>query len=134
MLGDPFIAENFDGMSIVEDRQLCGILVAPEKGNPAKVRVADLANLKRQTESYAVGYGEFDVASKELFGTHVMIVKRGQQAVFEGKVPLRFFVRVLRGTDDRVARIAAENAWNFRTTVYDTSGPLWHEFFTEKRR
>ena len=133
MLGDPFIAENFDGMSIVEDRKLCGILVAPEKGNPAKVRVADLANLKPQTGSYADGYGEFDVASKKLFGSHVVIVKRGQQAVLEGKVQLRFFVRVLRGSDDRVARITAEHAWNFRRTVYDTSGPLWHEYFTKKR-
>ena len=134
MLGDPFIAENHDGISILDDRRLCGILVATEKDNPAKVRVADLANLKPQTGSYAVGYGEFDVASKTLLGSHVMIVKRGQQAVIEGRLRLRFFVRVSLDTDNRQARITAMRPWDSRESVYDTSGPLWHEYFTKKER
>ena len=134
MLGKPFIAESFDGMSIIEDRRVCGVLVATEKNNPAKVRVADLANLKPQTGKYAVGYGEFDVASQKLFGSHVMIVKRGQQVVIEGKIKLRFFLRVVTGSDNHYIRMINENAWNFKKSVFDASGPLWHEYFTKKRR
>ena len=132
MLGDPFIAENFHGMSIIEDTRLCGVLVATEKGNVAKVRVADLANLKPQTEKYPVGYGEFDVASKQVSGSHVVIVKRGQQAILAGKVKLRFFVRVLLGTEDRLAKIAAEEAWDFRRSVFEMGKLRWHEYITSR--
>lgn len=119
-------------MSIIDDRRLCGILVATDQRNIfAKVRVADVANLKPQTEKYAVGYGEFDVSSKKFFGAHVVIVKRGQQAIIEGDLLLRFFVRVVQGTEGRVAKIAAKDAWNFRQAV-DKRGPRWHEHFTNK--
>ena len=132
MLGDVFLARNFKGMSIVDDRRLCGILVATDQTNIyAKVRVADIANLKPQTEKYAVGYGEFDVSSRKFFGAHVVIVKRGQQAIIEGDLPLRFFVRVVLGTEGRVAKIAAKDAWNWRQGV-DERGPRWHEYFTKK--
>ena len=134
MIGKPFIAENFDGMSVIEDRRVCGILVAPERNNPAKVRVADLANLKPQTGKYADGYGEFDVATQKLVGSHVMIVKRGQSTVVEGKVKLRFFLRVLSDSDNHYIRSINEYAWSIRKCIFDTSGPLWHEYFTKKRR
>ena len=134
VLGNPFTAENFDGMSIIEDERLCGILVRSEKNNPAKVRVSDLANLKPQTNPYPIGYDEFDVGSGKYYGTHVMIVKRGQQAVIEGRVKLCFFMRVALGTDARDAMIASEDAWNFRQTVYDVSGDKWHEYFTKRPR
>ena len=130
-MGNPFIAESLNGMSIIDDSKLCGILVRTDRRNPAKVRVADLANLKPQTEPYPVGYGEFNVASDKYWGSHVVVVKRGQQAVIEGKVKLCFFMRVAAGTDDRAARIASEDAWNFRKTVYDVKGDLWHEYFTK---
>ena len=134
MLGKSFVAESFTSMCIIDDRKLCGILVAPEKDNNSKLRVADLANLKPQTGRYADGYGEFDAATQKFSGSHVMIIKRGQQAVFEGKIRLRFFMRVVRGTNDRIKRITAEDAWNFRITVFGTKGPLWHEYFTKKKR
>ena len=121
-------------MSIIEDTRLCGVLVATETGNPAKVRVADLANLKPQTENYPVGYGEFDVASRKYSGSHVVIVKRGQQAVFAGKLKLRFFVRVSLGTENGAARIAAERAWDSRNSVYDTGGLLWFQYVLKRLR
>lgn len=130
VLGDPFMTPTFDGIQVLEDRRLCGILVASDKARPAKVRVADLKNLKPQTEKYPIGYDEFDVATGKYYGSHVMIVKRGQQAVIEGRVKLRLFVRVVLGTDARSARVAAEDAWNFRSSLYDVSGDLWHEYFT----
>ena len=123
----------------MEETRLCGILVATETGNPAKIRVADLKNLKPQEAPYPTGYGEFDVDSKKYSGTHVVIVKRGQQAIFEGKVKVRFFMRVVigsvvTGSNTDYAKKIAENAWNFRIILFDVSGPRWHEYFTKKQR
>ena len=133
MLGEPFVAEHPYTMAVVDDKYLCGILVTTES-SPGKIRVADLANLKPQTEKYAVGYGEFDVDEKTLFGPHVMIVKPGQSAVIEGRPTLRFFVRVVPGTPEYKAKPVAEDAWTFRTIVCKEEAPVWHEYFTNRRQ
>ena len=121
-------------MAIIDSKSVCGILVATENGNPAKVRVGDLENLKPQETNYPVGYDEFDVASEKYHGSHVMIVKGGQKAVVEGNLKLRFFVKMWLSTDDSAAKTLGDLAWEFRKPVIGRRGPLWHEYFTKKRR
>lgn len=43
-------------LGVVDGEKLCGILVVIES-SPSKVRVADLANLKPQTENHAMDMG-----------------------------------------------------------------------------
>ena len=116
-------------MAIVEDESLCGILVTTEN-KKGQIRVADLQNLKKQTERYAVGYGEWNIASKRFSGHHVMIVKRGQNAVIEGRPTLRFFLRVRPGMTKLAAGLVAEDPWTLRRTVHKPEFCVWHEYFT----
>lgn len=63
--------------------------------------------------------------------SHVLIVRRNQQIVIEGKLTLRFFIRMPQGTGISKAKRVAELAWIRRDDFYDVSGPLWHEYFTK---
>ncbi|KAF6223124.1 hypothetical protein HO173_013286 [Letharia columbiana] len=133
VLGKPFVAEQEDSMAILDDESLCGILVTTQSLRGA-VRVADLANLKKQREKGFVGYGEVKTHPKELWDFLVMIVKRGQNAVVEGSPTLRLFMRVAQGTAEDVAMLAAEDAWLFRTPAHvGMPSAVWHNYdFTKK--
>ena len=113
MLGKPFTAKHSASIGVVQSLAVCGILVTTQS-SPGKVRVTDLENLKPQTEKYPIGYGEFDVSSKTLWGPHVMIVKRGQTVIVEGTPQIRFFVRVAPGTTEAGAKLVVEDAWLYR--------------------
>lgn len=116
-------------MAIVDDESLCGVLVTT-RGHRGKVRVADLANLKKRREQGFVGYGEVDINPNEWWGTRVMIVKRGQNAVVEGRPTLRLFLRVRPGTAKDAALTACEDAWTFRQSVSHQLPLEWQDFFT----
>lgn len=117
-------------MAIVDDESLCGILVTT-KGQRGKVRVADLANLKKRREQGFVGYEEVDVNPKESWGSRVMIVKGGQTAVVQGRPTLRLFLRVRPGTSEDDALTACQDAWLFRQSITQGLPPVWHEYFTQ---
>ena len=131
MLGKPFTAQHSGSMGVMQSLAVCGVLVTTHS-SPGKVRVADLGNLKPQTEKYPIGYGEFDVSSEKLWGPYVMIVKRDQTVIVEGTPTLRFFVRVAPGTTEAGAKLAIEKAWLFRMIVSLQNMPAWHTFFTSK--
>lgn len=132
MLGPPFVAEYDQGMAIVDDESLCGILVTT-KSQRGKVRVADLVNLKKRREQGFVGYEELGVDPKESW-TRVMIVKRGQNAVIEGRPTLRLFVRVRPGTSESDGLTACLDAWLYRQSILQRIPPIWHEYFTRGRK
>ena len=117
-------------MAIVDDESLCGVLVTT-KSHGGKVRVADLANFKKRREQGFVGYEETDINPKESWGSRVMIVKRGQSAVIEGRPTLRLFLRVRPGTSKSDARSACLLAWVYRKSISHGLPPVWHEYFTQ---
>ena len=130
MLGDPFIAEHEQGMAIVDDESLRGILVTTAQNHRGQVRVADLTNFKKRRERGFKGYEEIDINFEKPWSSHVIIVKRGQNAVIQGRPMLRLFVRVAPGT---AKEDACEDAWLFRTTE-DRVPPVWHDYFTNDQK
>ena len=127
------MANTFDGIAVMRSKILCGILVSTEFGNTAKVRVADLANLKPQREKFPVGYGEFDVDSRKYYGFHVVIVKRGQQVIIEGRVTLRFFMKLSSLAQEIPLKLTSDQIWDYRERVCGFQGGKWHEYFTRRR-
>ncbi len=132
MLGGPFIAEHEQGMTIVDDESLCGILVPSVQIHRGQVRVADLANFKERRERGFKGYDEIDINFERPGYSYVIIVKRGQNAIIQGRPRLRLFVRVARGTAKEHAMLACENAWSSRATAYLVP-PVWHDYFTKNQ-
>lgn len=130
MLGEPFVAEHEHSMGIVDDESLCAVLVT-NRSRRGTVRVSDLANLKKTRERWRKGYEEVVVDPRARWGCLVMIARRGQNAVVEGRPTLRLFMRVRPGTPADVALAACEDAWTYRRTEYLRNGPVWHEHFTK---
>lgn len=119
-------------MAILDHKSLCAILVTT-RGHRGKVRVTDRANLKRLRARWHQGYEEVDVKPTEAWGSLVVIVKRGQQAVVEGKPTLRLFARVKPGTAADVASETCEDPWTYRRIVGLPDGVLWHDFLIEEQ-
>lgn len=117
-------------MAVVDDESLCGILLTT-KSHRGKVRVADLENLKKRREKGLAGYAEIDVNPKESWGSRIMVVKRGQNAIIEGRPTLRFFLRVRQGTSKSDARTACLDVWLYRRSILQGVPPVWHEYFTQ---
>lgn len=131
MLGEPFTAEQEGSMAIMADESLCAILViTQQESDCGKVRVTDIANLKKQRQKGCHGYGEVDIDPRVFWGSLVMIVKCGQNAVVEGSLRLRLFVRVQRGTAEGVAMAVCEDAWTLRHSVSLRENSVWYEHFT----
>ena len=118
-------------MAIVDDPTLCAILVIPQYLG-GTVKVGDFANLIPQTGRRPVGYAELNDQRQDLRCSHVMIVKRGQNAVIMGFPKIRLFVRVPLGTTKEVAKFIADDVWAHRKTVTTCEPPRWHEYFTKK--
>ena len=133
MLGSPFIAEHEQSMAIVNDESLCGILVATAQSRRGQIRVADLANFKKRRERGFKGYDEIDLNFKKPWSSQVIIVKRGQNAVIQGRPMLRLFVRVKPGTPKDLAMLACEDAWLSRTTEVQVPS-VWHDYFTKDEK
>ena len=117
-------------MGIIDDDSLCGILVINERKSRGQVRVGDLANLKTQRDKGLKGYDEIKADGDKWWTSRVIVVKRGQHAVIEGKARLRLFMRVEPGTAKEVAFARADNAWNSRKKVKLQVFSEWYEHFT----
>ena len=117
-------------MGMIEDDSLCGILVTNERQWRGGVRVGDLANLKTQRQKGLKGYDEIVMDGNPWWNSRVIVVKRGQNAVIEGKATLRLFMRVAPGTAEKVAMARAEKAWKSRKKVNVYMYSKWYEYFT----
>ena len=117
-------------MGIIDDDSLCGILVTNEHERRGAVRVGDLANLKTERQKGRKGYDEVVTDRNSWWTSRVVVVKRGQHAVAEGKATLRLFMRVEPGTAEKVALARAERAWNCRKKVKLHASSKWYEHFT----
>ena len=117
-------------MVIIDDDSLCGILVTNEREKRGAVRVGDLDNLKTERQKGWKGYDEVVSDGKSWWTCRVIVVKRGQHAVFEGKATLRLFMRVEPGTAEKVGLARADNAWNSRKKVKRHAYCEWYEHFT----
>ena len=115
-------------MGIVDDDSLCGILVIDQR-QWGEVRVGDLANLKTQRQKHWKGYDEIVIDDNAWWSSRVIVVKRGQNAVIEGRPTLRLFMRVEPGTAEKVAMARAENAWNSRKKVDLHMSYEWYDYF-----
>ena len=117
-------------MGIIEDDSLCGILVINEHRSRGEVRVGDLENLKTERQKGRKGYEEIVADGNPRWTSRVIVVKRGQRAVVEGKATLRLFMRVEPGTTEEVALARAEDAWTFRKQVKLRVFFDWYDHFT----
>ena len=117
-------------MGIIDDDSLCGILVTNGHEWPGAVRVGDLANLKTERQRGRKGYDEIVTGTNSWWTSRVIVVKRGQHAVVEGKATLRLFMRVEPGTAEKVAMTRADDAWNSRKKVKLYAWSRWYEHFT----
>ena len=117
-------------MSIIDDDSLCGVLVTNERERRGAVRVGDLANLKTQRQKGCKGYDEIVTDGNPRWICRVIVVKRGQHAVIEGKATVRLFMRVEPGTVEKAALARADDAWNSRKKVKLHASSKWYEHFT----
>ena len=128
MLGESFES---DGIGILEDEAVCAVLVDVAPGFCARIKVGDLTKLKPQTGKCLVGFGIVET-NPAYRGSHVIIVKRGQTAVIDGKAILRLFVRVPLGTAKGIAQLVAANAYESRKTAHYSKGNAWHDRLIRK--
>ena len=132
MLGEPFFSDNIHGIAILDDEAICAVLVDKAPGCRAKVRVGERAKLKPHADKYPIGYDIVDTEPHRFRGSHVMIVKRGQATVIEGRAIIRLFVRVPPGTAENQARLLAADAYDSRKVIFYSKNSTWQDHFARK--